>query len=84
MVMYIGPTMLGVASRNQVFNEDDLPAGLRLAVSKRPYLGSLLVDTEDVARNLTELTRRKGATYNLYLRASKDSKAIESEVQKGE
>lgn len=84
MVMYIGPTILGMASRNQVFNEDDLPAGLEMAIEKHPYISSLVVDIEHVGPRLTQITRRTGAPFNLYLRAIRDMSIIEDEIRRGE
>lgn len=76
-VVYVGPTITGVATRNAVYA--DLPENLSKAIQTRPYLSGLCVPIPQLSGALEQLDRRRGSIYTLYTRALADS----AEIQKG-
>ena len=77
-VVYVGPTITGVATRNAVYT--DLPENLSSAIQARPYLGGLCVPIPRLSGALEQLDRRLGSFYTLYTRALADSAAIQKGV----
>lgn len=76
-VVYVGPTITGVATRNAVYA--DLPESLSRAIQATPYLGGLCVPIPQLSGALEQLDRRQGGIYTLYTKALADS----AEIQKG-
>lgn len=77
-VMYVGPTIDGVASRNTTY--EVLPEPLASAIQKRPYLSGLCVPIKTLAKALAQIDRQSGGVYTLYTKAESEKTAI----QKGE
>ena len=77
-VVYVGPTILGVATRNTVYEE--IPEGLAEAIQRRPYLSGLCVPVSGLASATAQISRQQGGTYTLYKKALEEGAAI----QKGE
>ena len=76
--VYVGPTIIGVATRNTTYEE--LPKPLKAAIRQFPYLGNLCVPVSGLAGALAQINRKQGSIYNLYNQALADSAII----QKGE
>ena len=76
--VYVGPTIIGVATRNTTYEE--LPKPLKAAIRQFPYLGNLCVPVSGLAAALAQINRKQGSIYNLYNQALADSAII----QKGE
>lgn len=77
-VVYVGPTITGVATRNAVYAE--LPENLSKAIQTRPYLNGLCVSIPQLPGALEQLDRRQGGIYTLYTKALADSAAIQEGV----
>lgn len=77
-VVYVGPSITGVAARNTVYWE--LPESLTRAVQAAPYLAGLCVPIPKLAGALEQLERRQGSIYSLYTRALADSARIQKGV----
>ena len=75
--VYVGPAILGVATRNTVYSER--PKGLEAAIKTRPYLAGLCVPIPRLADAMAQIDRGEGGTYTLYQRALTES----AEIQKG-
>ena len=73
--MYVGPTIIGVATRNTVY--DGVPDTLRAVEDAAPYLLSLCVPLSGVSDALQQIAARDGAIYTLY------TKALGFSVKKG-
>lgn len=70
-IIYVGPTIPGVATRNTVYAE--IPASLQTAIKSAPYLANLCVQIDGLATALAEIRTKSGATYNFYKKALKFS-----------
>ena len=81
-VMYVGPTITGLAVRNTVY--DGVPASVNAAAKSRPYLRGLCVPIPALAEALHQIARKSGAAYNLYRRALDESRGITQDIQRGE
>lgn len=77
-VVYVGPTITGVATRNAVYV--DLPENLSKAIQARPYLNGLCVSIPQLPGALEQLDRKKGGIYTLHTKALADSAAIQEGV----
>jgi hypothetical protein len=75
--MYIGPTIIGVATRNTLYSE--MPKALRAAIEKAPYLAGLCVRVSDLATALNQIRTQNGAYYNLYKKALEHSAELKGE-----
>lgn len=75
--VYVGPTILGVATRNTVYGE--MPKGLERAIKAAPYLTGLCVSIPRLADATAQISRKQGGFYTLYQRALAES----AEIQKG-
>lgn len=62
--MYVGPTIIGVAIRNTVY--EDVPDALSVAIQKAPYLKNLCVEIESLANAMRQLRDKRGAIYTSY------------------
>lgn len=76
-VIYVGPTIVGVATRNTVYEE--LPEALRKAIQLNPYLSGLCVPIPRLAGAMGQIDRKQGSIYTLYTKALADS----AKIQKG-
>lgn len=70
-VVYVGPTITGVAARNQIFN-NGLPDGLKEAIEKEPAIASLIVPISELAAANQSINTKTGATYVFYSRVLKN------------
>ena len=64
-VIYIGPTILGVAARNTVF--DEIPESITNAVN--PYLKELCIPLSEYSRAVAQIKNGSGAYYTIYRKA---------------
>lgn len=67
-VVYVGPTISGVASHNTVFN-NGLPQGMQDAIAKEPAFKNLLVPVSALAAATSDIANKRGATYVFYEKA---------------
>jgi hypothetical protein len=68
-VVYVGPTIPGVASHNTVFN-NGLPQGVTDAIANEPAFNNLLVPVNGLAAALSDIANKRGATYAFYEKAA--------------
>ena len=67
-IVYVGPTIPGVANRNTAY--DDTPSeALQAAIQNAPYLGNLVVPISGLADAMAQIRNRSGAVYTLYKKA---------------
>jgi cytochrome c biogenesis protein CcdA len=66
-IVYVGPTILGVATRNTVY--DEIPASLQTAIQTAPYMAGLCVPVSGLATAMAQIRNRSGAYFNLYQKA---------------
>lgn len=62
---YVGPTIVGVASHNTIFN-NGLPDALKLAIEKESAFRGLVIPINKLASALKEIDTKSGATFSLY------------------
>lgn len=67
-VVYVGPTVPGVAAHNTVFN-NGLTAEMSAAIQKEPAFGSLVVPINKLAQASKDIASKSGATYVFYKKA---------------
>lgn len=67
-VVYVGPTIAGVASHNTVFN-NGLPQNVQDAITKEPAFKNLLVPIGALAAATSDIANKRGATYVFYEKA---------------
>ncbi len=65
---YVGPTIIGVATHNQIFN-NGLPDGLKTAMEKEPAFKSLVVPIQSLATVNNNITHKNGAVSVFYEKA---------------
>lgn len=65
--VYVGPTIIGVATRNTVF--DEIPESLQTAIQDAPYLGNLCVPVSALADAMNQIRHKSGAIYTMYKKA---------------
>lgn len=70
-IIYVGPTIPGVATRNTVYSET--PESLKAAAQAAPYLNGLCVPVSGLSDALAQIRHRKGAVYTLYQKALENS-----------
>ena len=75
--VYVGPTIVGVATRNTVYG--DMPSALAAAIEARPYLTGLCVPVSGLANAIAQIDRQQGRVYTLYTKALAES----ANIQKG-
>ena len=80
--MYVGPSIIGVATRNTT--HDEMPEALANGIKVAPYLSGLCIPFDRLGEALKQITRQSGAVYNLYSKALAESADIQEQVQKGE
>lgn len=66
--IYVGPTIIGVATHNQIFN-NGLPDGLKTAMEKEPAFKSLVVPIQSLATVNNNITHKNGAVSVFYEKA---------------
>ena len=66
---YAGPTILGVATHNQFFN-NGLPDGLKTAMEKEPAIYNLVVPISNLAAVNADIASQSGAAYVFYKKAA--------------
>lgn len=76
--VYVGPTIPGVATRNTVYGE--IPKALQKAIKARPYLKSLCVPISGLSKATTQIERKQGGIYALYIKALRESAIIQKGV----
>lgn len=74
-IVYIGPTITGVATRNTVY--DKVPEALERAAKERPYLSGLCVPISKMSDAMGQINRQQGSAYTLFNKALADSAAIQ-------
>ena len=79
--MYVGPSIIGVATRNTT--HDEMPESLAEGIKAAPYLSGLCVPFDRLGDALKQITRQSGAIYSLYTKALAESADIKEQVQKG-
>lgn len=67
-VVYIGPSILGVANHNTVYN-NGLPQELQDAIEKEPAFKNLLVPISQLAAAGNDIANKRGAAYTFYEKA---------------
>ncbi|CAI3657415.1 hypothetical protein [Clostridium neonatale] len=68
MVVYLGPTILGVANKNTFFN-NGLSEELKKAITDVPAIGKLVVPLSEYLKAMAQLDKKEGAIYSFYIRA---------------
>ena len=71
-LMYVGPTIPGVAIQNRVY--DGLPEGLQEAMKEVPEFGNLMVPVEDYPKAELMIRTRKGYVASAYKRVAGSTK----------
>lgn len=66
-VVYVGPTIIGVAARNTTYSA--IPDALQEASKTAPYLLGLCVPVSRLSMALTQIQRAEGSFYTLYQKA---------------
>ena len=67
-IVYVGPTIPGVANKNTFY--DDTPSDALLAAcDEAPFMASLIVPISGLAEALVQLRYENGAMYALYKKA---------------
>ncbi len=66
--IYVGPTIIGVAAHNQIFN-NGLPDGLKTAMEKEPAFKSLVVPIQSLATVNNDIIHKNGAVSVFYEKA---------------
>lgn len=69
-VVYVGPTIPGVASHNTVFN-NGLPQSVQDAVANEPAFNNLLVSVSALAAATSDIANKRGAIYVFYQKVLK-------------
>jgi hypothetical protein len=59
-VVYVGPTIIGVAKQNTVYN-NGIPAALKAAIEESPIIGNLVIPTNKLPMALKEIASKQGA-----------------------
>lgn len=66
-IVYVGPTIPGVATRNTTYSE--MPESLREAAQTAPYLSGLCIPLGNLAVAMRQIRDKEGAFYTLYNKA---------------
>lgn len=73
--VYVGPTIVGVATRNTVY--DERPDALNAAIQATPYLAGLCVPISGLASAMSQIQQGQGGIYTLYQKALAESESIQ-------
>lgn len=63
-VMYVGPTILGVATRNTMYPA--IPDSIMAAAEADPYIASLCVPISEIATAMEQIRKKEGAYWTFY------------------
>ena len=66
-LVYVGPTIIGVAARNTVY--DCIPAQLQEAIRAHPFLQNLIVPISEMPEAMKQIREKRGAAYSMYKKA---------------
>ena len=66
-IVYVGPTIPGVATRNTTYSE--MPESLKGAAKTAPYLNGLCVPVKNLSVAMEQIRHKEGAFYTLYNKA---------------
>lgn len=66
-IVYVGPTIPGVATRNTTYSE--MPESLKEAAKAAPYLKGLCIPVNILAVAMSQIRNKEGAFYTLYNKA---------------
>lgn len=69
-VVYVGPSILGVAYHNTVYN-NGLPQELQAAIEKEPAFKSLIVPISQLSAVGSDIANKRGVAYIFYEKALK-------------
>lgn len=72
-VVYVGPTITGLAMQNTTFN-NGIPEKLQGLIKERPILGNLLIPISSLSAALGEISRKEGAAFTAFKAALKGEK----------
>lgn len=67
-IVYVGPTIPGVANRNTVF-DGSLPQSLQTAIQETPIIGNLVIPISRLSDALTQIRTKSGSIYTIYQKA---------------
>ncbi len=67
-VVYLGPTILGVANKNTFFN-NGLSEELKKAITDVPAIGKLVVPLSEYPKAMAQINKKEGAVYSFYQKA---------------
>lgn len=76
--MYVGPSLLGVATRNTIYSEP--PVGLKAAIRAFPWMSGLCVTIPEVSEAVSQIQDGHGAIYSLYSKACESAATIQAAV----
>lgn len=65
MIAYVGPTILGVATQNTVY--DRVPDSIVSRTETAPYLASLCVPIGELSEACKQIREKRGAYYTFYV-----------------
>lgn len=68
MIIYVGPTILGIAARNTVF--ETIPESLSSNFESYPCLRNLCVSLDQLSEALMQIRTKEGAFYTFFKTAS--------------
>jgi len=77
-IVYVGPTIPGVATRNTTYSE--MPESLKKAAEAAPYLAGLCVPVASLSAAMDQIRHKKGAFYTLYQKALADSATLKGAI----
>lgn len=66
-IIYVGPTIPGVATRNTTYSEQ--PESLKEAAKAAPFLNSLCIPVRNLTKAMEQIRKKEGAYYTLYMKA---------------
>lgn len=69
-IIYIGPTIEGVAIQNVVYN-NGMPESAKEAIKEEAVLSALFIPLEQYSKGMAMLTGHKGYAYEAYVKALK-------------
>lgn len=67
-VVYVGPSILGVANHNTVYN-NGLPQELQDAIEKEPAFKNLIIPISQLSAAGSDIANKRGAAYTFYEKA---------------
>lgn len=65
VVIYIGPTIPGVVTKNMVLN-NGFTDSLKKVISEIPIIEKLLVEPKDLSSTVNQINKKDGAIYTFY------------------